>query len=89
MLNCEQVTRLVSESFDRNLTLRERLGLRLHTMMCGTCRVFRQLQHRIHEAIVTCARGGSTSTPASQLPDDARTRIGSAVQAALDDRQSS
>lgn len=88
MLNCKEVTQLVSESFDRRLSLRERFGLRLHTMMCSTCRLFRQLQHRIHKAIVTCGRRASSESQASPLPDDARTRIDTVVQAAISNRSS-
>ena len=77
MLNCKEVTRLVSESFDRQLTLRERFGLRLHTMMCGTCRLFRQLQNRIQNAIKICSRPtmGSMSEDIPSLSDTSKTRM--------------
>ena len=86
MLNCKEVTRLISESFDRNLSLRERFGLRLHVMMCSTCRLFRQIQRRIHNAIVACGRRSHESATEStipHLPDDSRTRIRAAVQTAI------
>lgn len=37
MMSCKEVTRLMSEGFERGLTLRERLTLRMHTMMCTGC----------------------------------------------------
>ncbi|MCC4116263.1 zf-HC2 domain-containing protein [Aromatoleum toluclasticum] len=37
MMNCREVTRLISESQERALTLRERLSLMLHTMACSGC----------------------------------------------------
>ena len=40
MLNCKQATRLMSQSQDRQLGLRERLGLRLHLLICGGCTNF-------------------------------------------------
>ncbi|HQR70766.1 MAG TPA: zf-HC2 domain-containing protein [Burkholderiaceae bacterium] len=40
MLNCREVTRLVSESQERPLRVNERMGLRLHLMMCSGCRNF-------------------------------------------------
>ncbi|MDT8399861.1 MAG: hypothetical protein RQ899_14740 [Pseudomonadales bacterium] len=44
MINCEHVTRLSSEQQERRLSLRERLVLKLHTLMCRGCRNFdRQL----------------------------------------------
>ena len=50
MLNCRDLTRLVSESFDRKLTIRERMSLWMHISMCGICRRFRQLQLRIQDS---------------------------------------
>ena len=40
MLNCQQVTRLLSESQERTLTLQERISLKMHGMMCSGCRNF-------------------------------------------------
>lgn len=40
MLNCREVTRLLSESQDRTLGLTERMTLKLHLMMCTGCRNF-------------------------------------------------
>ena len=42
MLKCRQATRLMSESQERPLTPRERLSLRLHTLMCRACHNFQQ-----------------------------------------------
>ena len=35
--SCKQAARLVSISFERKLTLREYLVMRLHLLMCKTC----------------------------------------------------
>lgn len=44
MLTCKQASQLVSEQHDRNLSRRERIGLRIHLWMCRNCRRFeRQL----------------------------------------------
>jgi putative zinc finger protein len=37
MMNCKQVIRLISERQERELTLRERLALMMHTMACSGC----------------------------------------------------
>ena len=37
MFNCREVTRLVSESLDRKLPLSERIGVRIHLLMCKLC----------------------------------------------------
>lgn len=37
MTNCKNVTRLLSERYERTLTLRERLTLMAHLAMCRGC----------------------------------------------------
>lgn len=44
MLNCRRATELLSEAQDHKLEWRQRLSLRMHTMLCSSCRNFgRQL----------------------------------------------
>lgn len=40
MMNCKQVTRLLSDSQERKLTFIEKTSLRMHTTMCSGCRNF-------------------------------------------------
>jgi len=42
MFNCREVTRLVSESLDRELPLYQRMGLRFHLLMCKFCGRYRK-----------------------------------------------
>ncbi len=37
MMNCKDATRLMSERYERTLSLRERLALKVHTAMCRGC----------------------------------------------------
>ena len=37
MMSCREVTRLMSQGYERALTLRERVALKVHTMMCLGC----------------------------------------------------
>lgn len=37
MLSCKEATRLMSEARDRNLSLGEKLSLRIHLTMCSGC----------------------------------------------------
>ncbi|MFY9512831.1 MAG: zf-HC2 domain-containing protein [Rubrivivax sp.] len=44
-LSCREVTRLVLEGEDRHLRLSERLGVRVHMLVCKACpTVARQMQ---------------------------------------------
>lgn len=38
MLNCKESVQLMSQAMDRNLSLSERFGLRLHLLFCYGCR---------------------------------------------------
>lgn len=40
IFSCREASRLVSEGQDRRLGMRERVSLRMHTMMCGACRAY-------------------------------------------------
>lgn len=40
MLKCREITRLLSEARERELTLAEKTTLKLHVMMCSPCRNF-------------------------------------------------
>lgn len=46
MLSCKQASELVSQSLDRQLTMRERFSLRFHLLICAACTRFsRQLAY--------------------------------------------
>jgi hypothetical protein len=40
ILTCKEATRLVSQGLDRRLGFAERLGLRLHLLICDGCTHF-------------------------------------------------
>jgi predicted anti-sigma-YlaC factor YlaD len=42
MLNCRAATQLLSEALDRELSLADRMNLKMHVMMCSGCRNFGQ-----------------------------------------------
>ena len=81
-LPCDGMTRLASESLDRELTLIERLALRLHMMYCSACRRYLRQITRLRDAmqhILTRLESGEP-LPGSRLPDDARERIKQALR---------
>ena len=40
MLNCKRATALMSQGLDRKLSISQKMGLKLHMMMCSGCRNF-------------------------------------------------
>ena len=75
MLSCKEVSKLASEGLDRDMTFRERLGVRLHLMMCRGCsrflkqiRLLRKLAHSFGESA-----GDDPASPS--LSPEARKRI--------------
>ena len=50
-LKCERSMRLVSEALDRDLSLGERIALRLHLFICRACRRARRQLFFLHEGL--------------------------------------
>ncbi|MEX2352657.1 MAG: zf-HC2 domain-containing protein [Gammaproteobacteria bacterium] len=57
MLNCHEVTRLVSESQERPLSFMERLSLKIHVMMCKACHNFSEQVPFIRQTMRAYAKG--------------------------------
>lgn len=50
MLKCKEVTHLLSEAQDRELSVTEKLPLRMHLLICQGCRNFKQQMTFLREA---------------------------------------
>lgn len=81
MLNCKQITKLVSESFSRRLSVGERLRLWMHISMCRTCRSFRRLQIRLH--LVMRGKPDKDDAKNDQLSQTARDRMRDVIKSNL------
>ncbi|MES2295486.1 MAG: zf-HC2 domain-containing protein [Pseudomonadota bacterium] len=57
MMNCHEITRLISESQERPLALKERMALKMHVMMCSGCRNFGRQMHTIRHVARAYTRG--------------------------------
>jgi len=80
-LVCDESSRLVSESLDRDLTLGERIAVRAHQLLCWSCRRFRKQILFVREAIRYQEehwQEGTTASPHSLSPE-ARERIKQAL----------
>lgn len=57
MLNCQEVTRLFSESQERPLSLKERMRVRMHVTMCSGCRNFGKQMHALRQVARSYVKG--------------------------------
>ncbi|MFQ5991750.1 MAG: zf-HC2 domain-containing protein [Nitrospiraceae bacterium] len=81
--SCEEVTRLVSESLDRPLPLRKRIGLRVHYFICVLCRRYGEQLHFIRDAVRSYPERVEGQEPhdAPTLNPEARERMKCALSA--------
>lgn len=59
MQSCKRATELMSQQLDRELTTSERLGLRMHLMMCRHCRKCDTQFKVLHELALARFRTGT------------------------------
>ena len=79
MLSCKDATRLCSDALERELSLRERLSLRMHLALCAGCTrfeeqlaVLRALSRRWAEGRVPPAAEPPPDSAGSSSPGDER-----------------
>ncbi len=59
-MNCQQVTRLLSDAQERKLSLQDRAALKVHVMMCSGCRNFAQQMDTLREIAHSYAKEAET-----------------------------
>ncbi len=75
MFNCKEVTRLVSESLDRELPFHQRVGLWIHLLMCRFCSRYRSQLLILRKTIRFYVAQEEDREPSITLPPEARERI--------------
>ncbi len=60
MLSCKDAAKLMSQEQDRRLSLAERIGLRLHLLICDACSNYMRQMSFLRQA---CRRFGGGDTP--------------------------
>lgn len=75
MFNCKKVTRLVSESLDRKLSLDQRMGMRIHLMMCKFCSRYQEQLFFLRKTARRYSESSEDSGLSIQLPSDVGKRI--------------
>ncbi|MBW1754169.1 MAG: zf-HC2 domain-containing protein [Deltaproteobacteria bacterium] len=84
MFNCKAVTRMVSESLDRKLSFYQRMGIRMHLLMCKLCSRYRRQLLLLRETIRRQTASSEDIESEIVLPPGARERIKRSIRNALD-----
>lgn len=85
MFSCKRASELISAAMDRDLSLKERVSLRAHLLICSGCRAFRRQLATIRHAL----RGRMNAfdeafeTSGLRLSAEARNRIRRVLQERL------
>lgn len=82
MLNCRQVTRLVSRSMDERLPWHLRLGVRIHLLYCVWCRRY-LAQVRFLRIAARRLANGLEDTPDHTLSQEAKAQIQARLRKAM------
>ncbi|QDV66509.1 hypothetical protein Poly24_01950 [Rosistilla carotiformis] len=86
MFSCKEITKLVSDSLETKLTLRQRVELWMHLRICRLCAAFRRdvdsLHHRTQQHAAEFDNDPSIAQ--AKLSPEARQRIKQAIAARND-----
>jgi hypothetical protein len=86
MLDCKQASQLISQSLDSPLTLRERIALQLHLIICKYCKKFSQHLQSMRLAIKKMTTSIENDDKI-EIPAAAKNRITSLINAGLPSNQ--
>lgn len=78
-LTCAESARLQSEGLDRHLTRMERMGLRVHLLLCAGCRRYGRQLRLLRHALRRFPREDA-HLPGGSLSEEARERIQKALR---------
>ena len=72
---CNTITQKISESQDRKISLKDRIGIRIHLMGCNFCRRYEQQLIIMRKMIAEDLNNTNGSSTEMKLSPDARQRI--------------
>jgi len=88
MLNCREVSRLVSKSMDARLPLHQRLAVRLHLLYCVWCRRYVEQIHFLRKAAHGLT-GDANDASSPKLSEEAKEQMRKRLEEALNNPPSS
>ncbi len=76
MLSCKETSELLSRAQDERLTFTERMGMRIHLLMCRLCRGYEKQLLFIRKATESLAQDSAhDDEAATSLSPEARERV--------------
>lgn len=78
--SCDVVTHRISESYDRKLSLRERLSISIHTMGCVLCERYRRQLESIHNMLQRYSDDGEFLVEEEELSPASKNRLKQRLQ---------
>ena len=75
MYTCKEVAHLVLEKHVRSLSWRERMGVRIHFLICGVCARFEQQMQFLHQVAQRYAERHQKEEAEAALTPGAKKRI--------------
>ena len=82
MLNCKQTSQLVSQSLDRRLSLRERIAVRIHLLICKYCKRFSQQLFAMRLGLQRMTKSVENDTQL-HMPSESKARIAKALESEM------
>jgi len=85
MVSCKQNAIKVIRAMDQKLTLSERLMMKVHMMMCNSCRLFARQMHSLDDVLKqhSAAVIEESNNTTQALSEQARQRIRATIQQQL------
>ncbi len=83
MLSCKDASQIISQSLDRQLTMRERFALNLHLLICKYCKQFSQQLHAIRTAL-KLASSAIENDDTIKMPSETKKRLMQSVESSYD-----
>lgn len=79
---CEIISQKISRSLDGEISLRDRIEIRIHTMGCALCKRYRQQLLAMRQMLEKYAQENGAADPEqkTRLSEEARNRIHQAVK---------
>jgi hypothetical protein len=72
---CKDVSELISRSMDEKLSLKIRIGIKFHLMMCHLCLKYKKQLDLIRKAVLKLENAEESGSAVTRLPDETRWKI--------------